>query len=95
MVGTRLIVTDNPSRSGIFEPPGKGLNGTLAVEPHERRDRTGPGGADALGAATVKRPFDPPYDLWDASKAGPEWRLCGPRAGLVPGGLSARAGEPG
>lgn len=34
--------------------------------------------ADALGAkATVKRPFEPPFDVWDVGKAGPEWRLCG------------------
>lgn len=34
--------------------------------------------ADALGAkTTVKRPFEAPWDVWDVSKAGPEWRLCG------------------
>jgi hypothetical protein len=71
----RWVVHGHPalvhSRSGvIFGFAGGTLGYALRLPEGERRE------ADALGARTaIKMPYETPWDVWDASKAGPEWRF--------------------
>jgi hypothetical protein len=73
----RWVIYGHPAlvqpRTGVvFGFAGGTLGYALRLPEAARRE------ADALGAkATVKRPFEPPCDVWAVSKAGPEWRLCG------------------
>ncbi len=71
----RWVIYGQPAlvhpRSGVvFGLAGGTLGYALRLPEASRRE------ADALGAKTaIKMPFEAPWDVWDVSKAGPEWRF--------------------
>ncbi len=71
----RWVVYGHPAlvhpRTGvIFGFAGGTLGYALRLPASSRRE------ADALGAKTaITMPFEAPWDVWDLSKAGPEWRF--------------------
>lgn len=72
---SRWVVYGNPALvhpvSGVvFGFAGGTVGYALRLPPAERAL------ADSLGArSAASLPFDPPWDVWDVARAGPEWRL--------------------
>jgi hypothetical protein len=60
----------HPASGVVFGFAGGTLGYALRLPEAERRE------ADALGARTaIKMPYEAPWDVWDVSLAGPEWRF--------------------
>jgi len=60
----------HPASGVVFGFAGGTLGYALRLPGSARRE------ADELGAKTaIRMPFEAPWDVWDAGKAGPEWRF--------------------